>query len=53
MVTNTVPLQGNAKLCDKIEVVDISPTLAGRLVLFFFVFLDGVGFGEIADGGVL
>lgn len=30
VVTNTVPLQGKEGDCEKIEVVDISPTLAGE-----------------------
>lgn len=30
VVTNTVPLQGKELECDKIDVVDISPTLAGK-----------------------
>lgn len=34
VVTNTVPLQESAKLCEKIEVVDISPTLAGELLSY-------------------
>lgn len=29
VVTNTVPLLGKEKRCGKIEVIDISPTLAG------------------------
>lgn len=45
VVTNTVPLQGSAKFCEKIEVVDISPTLAGELVSFLFT-EDVLGFGE-------
>ena len=40
MVTNTVPLQGKELDCEKITVVDISPTLAGELlcvkVILFF-----------------
>ena len=28
VVTNTVPMQGKLEACDKLEVVDVSPTLA-------------------------
>ena len=30
VVTNTVPLLGKDKECDKIRIIDISPTLAGK-----------------------
>lgn len=40
VVTNTVPLLGKEKECEKLEVIDISPTLAGEC---FFVGLDWVG----------
>ena len=32
VVTNTVPLLGKDKECDKIRIIDISPTLAGKSV---------------------
>lgn len=35
VVTNTVPLLGKNAMCDKIALIDISPTLAGKL--FFFL----------------
>ena len=56
VVTNTVPLQGKEEECEKIVVVDVSPTLAGELFLFL---LWGRGVGgrvlrnvciEMADG---
>jgi ribose-phosphate pyrophosphokinase len=28
VVTNTVPMQGKLEACDKLEIVDVSPTLA-------------------------
>ena len=34
VVTNTVPLLGKDKECDKIRIIDISPTLAGKSGLF-------------------
>ena len=33
VVTNTVPLLGKDAMCDKIALIDISPTLAGKLFL--------------------
>lgn len=34
VVTNTVPLLGKEELCEKLEVIDISPTLAGECFQF-------------------
>lgn len=45
VVTNTVPLLGKNAMCDKIALIDISPTLAGKL----FFFADICQYGQGAD----
>ena len=47
VVTNTVPLQGKEEECEKIHVIDISPTLAGKWRSLILL----VSWSRVADGG--
>ena len=55
VVTNTVPLLGKEKECNKIEIIDISPTLAGESPHFWVAEKRRVAHGglqRLVDGRI-